>query len=101
MATPVPSWQVTADMLNDWGFPVEVRDKCVGMAFVEKAGMPFGKALHAAWAAGFVRIAVTPESVVAERRAAFHARNAREPIIVAETVAALKAAGMFRTSSTE
>jgi hypothetical protein len=68
----VPSWQVTSEMLAAWGFPVQVTDKCVGTKVIVAEGMPFGKALHAAWAAGFVRIAVTPEWVVEEAHARFH-----------------------------
>ena len=68
----VPSWMVTAAMLESWGFPVRVTDKCVGSQVTVSEGQPFGKALFAAWAAGHVRIAVTPEHVVEERRQAFH-----------------------------
>lgn len=72
MVEQVPSWAVTSEMLASWGFPVEVTDKCVGTKFVVTEGMPWGRAVHAAWAAGFVRIAAMPEAVAESRRAAFH-----------------------------
>jgi hypothetical protein len=73
MCEQVLSWQVTDTMLAAWGFPVERTDKVVGSKFVVQAGLPFGKALHAAWAAGFVRMAAIPEAVVTARIEAFHA----------------------------
>lgn len=95
MTEQVPSWQVTITMLESWGFPVEKRDKCVGMQMVERPGMPFGKALHAAWAAGFVRIAAIPEAVAAQGRAESRARMAEQHRCAEETVAALQAAGLI------
>lgn len=73
MSDQVLSWQVTSDQLAEWGFPVEKTDHCVGSKVIVSEGMSWGKAVHAAWAAGHVRIAVIPESVVAERRARFFA----------------------------
>lgn len=97
MCEQVPSWRVTVAMLAGWGFPVEKRDKCAGMGFVVSEGMTFGRALHAAWAAGHVRIAVTPESVVEERRAAFHARLAQERRTAVESLEFFRANGMLAT----
>lgn len=54
LGTRVRSDEVTAAQLAEWGFPVEVRGHCVGVAHVLVEGTSFGEALHAAWAAGFV-----------------------------------------------
>lgn len=89
----VPSWQVTAAMLESWGFPVEKRGKCVGMQMVEKAGMPFGRALHAAWIAGFTEVRSMPDDVRHARRQAFHVTVRRQQEHAARTVAELRAAG--------
>lgn len=99
MQEQVPSWQVTAQMLEAWGFPVEKRDKCVGMQMIERKGMTFGRALHAAWGAGFVRIESMPEHVRNARREAFHATNRRQHEHAAQAVAELRAAGFIHKSA--
>lgn len=81
----VPSWAVTDEQLTSWGFPVEKREHVVGCWTVTRPGMARGLAVHKAWGAGFVRITSTPESVSAERLAAFRAKASRRPD--AETMA--------------
>jgi hypothetical protein len=76
MNEQVPSWQVTKAMLEAWGFRVRVTDKCVGTTVVVSEGLPFGKALHAAWAAGHVRMAAMPDDVAETRHAAGRERIA-------------------------
>jgi hypothetical protein len=73
MNEQVPSWQVTGEMLAAWGFPVQTTDKCVGMKMVVNEGMRAGAAVHAAWAAGHVRMAAKPEHVREAELASFHA----------------------------
>lgn len=73
MPEQVPSWQVTTDMLDAWGFPVRRTEKVVGSQTITQRGMAFHEAKHAAWAAGFVRIESMPDAERARRRAAFHA----------------------------
>lgn len=74
MCEKVPSWQVTGTMLASWGFPVERTDKCVGSKVVVSAGMLWHVAVHAAWAAGFVRIESAPEGEREAQLCAFRAR---------------------------
>lgn len=68
----VPSWAVTAAQLESWGFPLRKTDKCVGSKVVVQEGMTWREALHAAWAAGFVRIAAMPEHVREAQLREFH-----------------------------
>jgi hypothetical protein len=87
---PVPSWQVTSSMLADWGFPVRSTDKCVGSTVVVSEGMRRNEAMHAAWAAGFVRIAAMPEEVRAAQLAEFHLGLAEMTRCAVETLAFLR-----------
>ncbi len=85
----VPSWKVTHEMLEEWGFPVERLDHCVGSKVIIKDGMTFGKALNEAWKAGFVRQETDPQHDEKQEalKAACHARNEQNfknvPAIVA------------------
>lgn len=96
---PVPSWQVTAHMLETWGFPVERRDKCVGMQMIERPGQPFGRALHAAWVAGFTQVRSMPEDVRHARQQAFHVTIRRQQEHAARTVSEMQAAGFIHKSA--
>jgi hypothetical protein len=89
----VPSWQVTADMLNAWGFPVRVTDKCVGTKIVVSEGMRFSVAVHAAWAAGHVRMAAIAEQVAQARHAAGRERIAEMRRQAQENLAFLRRHG--------
>jgi hypothetical protein len=90
---PVPSWQVTGEMLTAWGFPVQVTDKCVGSKVVVTEGTSRSEAMHAAWAAGFVRIASMPEEVRQAQLAEFHAGHEEMRLCAAETLAFLREHG--------
>jgi hypothetical protein len=89
----VPSWQVTGEMLAEWGFPVQVTDKVVGTKVVVQEGMPSGKALHAAWAAGHVRMAAMPEHVRQAQMAAGRERIAEMRRMAQENLAFLRLHG--------
>lgn len=56
----IPSWQVTDEQLESFGFPVEVVGKVCGSRTVMKQGDVRGIAIHKAWAAGFVKIESEP-----------------------------------------
>lgn len=71
MCEQVLSWQVTSEMLAGWGFAVEETDTMMGTRIVLVEGISAGKALHAAWAAGFVRMAAMPEAVREAQLVAF------------------------------
>lgn len=92
---PVPSWQVTEAMLAEWGFPVRKTDKCVGSKIVVSEGLTFGRALHAAWAAGFVRITAMPEEVRQAQIAEFHAGIEEMRQCAVETIAFLREHNMI------
>ena len=91
----VPSWAVTSEMLAEWGFPVRVTDKCVGSKVVVAEGMSFGQAKHAAWAAGFVRMAAIPEEVAEAGLAARAERMAEMKRVTQENVAFLRRSGLI------
>jgi hypothetical protein len=93
MHEQVPSWQVTASMLESWGFPVQTTDKVVGTKVIVKEGLPFGKALFAAWAAGHVRIAAMPDHVREAQMAAGRERIAEMRRAAVENLAFLRAHG--------
>lgn len=95
MSTQVPSWQVTEPMLAAWGFPVQTTDKCVGTKVVVAEGMPFREALHAAWAAGHVRMAAMPEAVADARHEAARTRLATTRREAQESLAFLRAHGLI------
>lgn len=96
MTEQVPSWAVTAEQLEAWGFQIEITGKCVGMHFIERPGMTFGRAVHAAWAAGFVRIAACPEEVREAQRAEAIARQVEGRVMAAQNLAFMIAAGRFQ-----
>jgi hypothetical protein len=59
-STRVPSWAVTDEMLEAWGFPVKHTEKIMGTSVTVREGMDRRKAMDAAWKAGFVRIESDP-----------------------------------------
>lgn len=91
----VLSWQVTSEMLEAWGFPLQRTDKCVGTKVVIAEGMTFGKALHAAWAAGHVRMAALPEAERERQLAEFHAGIAEMRREAQESLAFLRKHGLI------
>ena len=68
--TQVPSWQVTRELLRSWGFAVA---SCP-TSHEEHKGQEFGKARHAAWAAGWVVLASEPEAERVRRATAARER---------------------------
>jgi len=95
MAEQIPSWAVTVDDLARWGFPVRKTDKVVGTKVVVAEGLPFGQALHAAWAAGHVRMAAIPEDIAEAARAAGRERIAEMQRLARENVAFLRKHNMI------
>jgi hypothetical protein len=95
MNEQVPSWQVTSEQLEAWGFPLRKTDKCVGSKVIISEGMSFGEAVHAAWAAGFVRIAAMPDHVREAQIAEFHAGLAENTRVAVETLAHLRKHGLI------
>lgn len=63
LGPPTPSHLVTEEMLNSWGFTVEVVGHAVGSAVMIRSGLSFEKAKHAAWVAGFTRLCSPPSFV--------------------------------------
>lgn len=58
----VPSWQVSREQLNAWGFPVRQTDKVMGAMVITQPGMDFIAARHEALLAGFTHIAIEPQA---------------------------------------
>lgn len=97
----VPSWTVTADMLDAWGFTVERTDKVVGCRMVMVAGLPFEKARHLASLAGFCFTATEPTTsprrheLAARERAASFGRMDPEMVAWAAECKARQAAALL------